>query len=127
EDGETVAASARAPPLLAQARDRAGEAGRNHAVEQADVDPQLQRVGRRDAEQLSGDQPLLDLAALRRCVAGAVGREPAAVLAAEAVEREPVDQLGRLAALREAVRAQAALDELRHQAGRLAERARPEA
>ena len=66
----------------------------------------------------------------RRCagrVAGAVGRKAVAVLLAEPVEREAVDQLGRLAALREAERPQAALDELRHQPRRLAERARADA
>ena len=67
------------------------------------------------------------LAALRRRVAGAVGRKAVAVLPAEPVEREAVDQLGRLAALREAERPQTALDELRHQPRRLAERARADA
>ena len=88
EHREPVAAAPGAAPLLAEARDRAREAGRDHAVEQADVDPELERVGRRDAEQLAGREPLLD--ARRRCagrVAGAVGREPVAVLLAEPVER----------------------------------------
>ena len=77
----------------------------------------------RDAEQLARDEPPLDLAPLRRRVAGAVrararrGRRPSAV------GGEAVDQLGRLAALREAERPQAARDELGHQPRRLAERA----
>ena len=61
----------------------------------------------------------------RRCcgrVAGAVGREPRVV--AEPVGGEAVDQLGGAAALGEAERAQAALDEVGHQLRRLAERAR---
>ena len=77
---QPVAAATGAPPLLAEARDRAREAGRDHAVEQADVDPELERVGRGDAEQLAGRQPPLDVAALRRRVAGPVGREPVAAL-----------------------------------------------
>ena len=80
EHGEPVAAAAGAAPLLAQARDRPGEAGRDHAVEQADVDPQLERVGGGDAEQLAGGESPLDVPALRGCVAGPVGREPVAVL-----------------------------------------------
>ena len=47
EDREAVAAAAGAAPLLAQPRDRAREADRDRAVEQADVDPELERVGRR--------------------------------------------------------------------------------
>ena len=35
-----------APPHLAQARDRAGEGDDDRRVERADVDPQLERVGR---------------------------------------------------------------------------------
>ena len=109
EHGEAVAAPPGAAPLLAQRRDRAREADRDRAVERADVDPELERVGRRDAEQLAGHQPLLDLAPLRRRVAGAVRREPRRRSSASTpVGREAVDQLGRLAALREADRPQAA-------------------
>ena len=64
EHREPVAAPAGAAPLLAQRRDRAREADRDHRVEQADVDPELERVGRRDAEQLALGEPPLDLAAL---------------------------------------------------------------
>src|SRR5581483_12102259 len=104
---QAVAAPAGAAPLLAQARDRAREAGRDHAVEQADVDPQLERVRGGDAEELAGGEPLLDLAALRGRVPRAIGREAVAVLVVEPVEREAVDQLCGLAALREAERPQA--------------------
>ena len=45
-------------------------------VQQPDVDPELERVRRADAEQLALEQPPLDLAALLRRVAGAVRREP---------------------------------------------------
>src|SRR5512132_1565207 len=76
ERSEPVPTTARPAPLLTEARDGAGEADRDDRVEQADVDPELERVRRRDAEQLARGEPLLDLAALGRRVAGAVGREP---------------------------------------------------
>src|SRR3954470_24735678 len=61
EHGEAVSAAAGATPLLAQRRDRAGEADRDHGVEEADVDAELERVRRRDAEQLALGEPPLDL------------------------------------------------------------------
>ena len=76
EHGEPAPATPGAPPLLAQRRDGAGEADRDRAVEQADVDPELERVRRGHAEQLALDEPTLDLAPLLRRVAGAVRREP---------------------------------------------------
>ena len=123
---EPAAAAAGASPLLAQRRNRAREADRDHAVEQADVDAELERIRRRDAEQLAVLQPALDVAALLRGVAGPVRRELRVV--AEPLGGEPVDQLGRLAALRERQRPQAALDEHRLQTRRLGERraAQPE-
>ena len=75
EHREPVAAAPGAAPLLAQRGDRAGKADGDHRVEQADVDPELERVRRRDAEQLAGGEPPLDLAPLGRGVAGAVRRE----------------------------------------------------
>ena len=71
-----MAAAAGAAPLLAQRRDGAGEADRDRAVEQADVDPELERVGCGHPEQLALDEAPLDLAALLGRVAGAVGSEP---------------------------------------------------
>ena len=65
EDREPVPAPAGAAPLLAQARDRAREADGDRAVEQADVDAELERVGRGDAEELALDEPPLDVAPLR--------------------------------------------------------------
>ncbi len=62
EHREAVRAAAGASPLLAQARDRAGEADRDRGVEVADVDPELERVGRRDAEELALDEPPLERA-----------------------------------------------------------------
>ena len=76
EDREAVLAAAGASPLLAEARDRSREADRDRAVEVADVDAELERVGRRDAEEVALDEPPLDLAPLLRRVAGAVRSEP---------------------------------------------------
>ena len=78
EDREPAVAPSGASPLLAQRRDGSREADRDRAVEEADVDPELERVGRRHAEELALDEPPLDLAALLRGVAGAVGSEPVA-------------------------------------------------
>ena len=49
-----------------------GEGHADRGVEPADVDPELERVGRDDAEQLAVDQPTLDLVALGGCVARAI-------------------------------------------------------
>ncbi|MEJ7566922.1 MAG: hypothetical protein WKF41_01530 [Gaiellaceae bacterium] len=77
---------------------------RNRAVECADVDPELERVGRGDPEQLAGHQATFDLASLRGCIAGAVWREPLGRGAVHALDCEAMDQLDGLAALREADR-----------------------
>src|SRR6185295_7267492 len=89
-------------------------ADREGAVEQADVDAELERVGRGDAEQLALHESALDVAPLLRRVAGAVGRKPLRGLRVDAIRRHAVDELRLLAALREADRAQAALHELGH-------------
>ncbi len=52
-DGQAAAAAAGASPHLAQAGDGAGEGDADRGVELADVDPELERVGRDDAEQLA--------------------------------------------------------------------------
>ena len=124
EDREPALASARASPLLPQRRDGSREADRDGAVEEADVDPELERVGRGHAEELALDEAPLDLASLLRGVAGSVGGEPSCSLGVDALGGEAVDQLGRLAALREADRPQASRRELGEKARRVAERAR---
>ncbi len=124
EDGEPVPAPAGAPPLLAQARDRAGEADRDRAVQEADVDPELERIGRRHAEQLTLDEPALDLTSLLRRVSGAIRSKPGCLLRiSEPLDREAVDELGRAPRLGEADRAQAARYEIGHQSRGLAESA----
>ena len=88
-DGQPAPAAPGAAPHLAQRGDRAREGHADRRVERADVDAELERVGRDDAEQLAVDEPLLELAPLLRGVARAVGRDPVAqVAAAEVLERE---------------------------------------
>ena len=111
-----MAASSCAPPLLAQRSDGPGEPDGDRAVEQSDVEPELERVRCGDAEQVALDESALDRPALRGCVAGTVGREPLGHVLLDALACELVDQLGALAALCEADRAQAAGDERRHHA-----------
>ena len=84
-DRQAAAAAAGPAPHLPQAGHRAGERDADRRVELADVDPQLERVGRHHAEQLAGRQPALDLLALGRRVAGAVGRDPLGELRLEPV------------------------------------------
>ena len=74
-DGEPAPAAPGAAPHLAQRGDGAGERHADRRVERADVDAELERVGRDDREQLALGQPPLELAALLRRVAGAVGRD----------------------------------------------------
>ena len=113
QNREPVTAAARATPLLAQRRDRSREADGDRAVEQPDVDAELERVRGCDAEQFSLDETSLDVAALLGRVAGAVRREPARGCGLDALGREAVDQLRAAAALREADRPEAARDERR--------------
>ena len=108
EDREPALASAGATPLLSQRCDRSREPDRDRAVEEADVDPELERVRRRHAEELTLDETPLDLAALLGGVPGAVRSEPIRRRDVDAFRREAVDQLGRLPALREADRPQSA-------------------
>ena len=77
-DRQPAPAPPGAAPHLAQRGDRPRERHADRRVQRADVDPQLQRVGRDDAEQLAVDQPRLELAPLLRRVARPVGRDPLA-------------------------------------------------
>src|SRR5262249_46340396 len=56
--------------------DGARETNQDSAVQGADVDAQLERVRRRDPEQLAVEELLLDAAPVRRAVAGAIARQP---------------------------------------------------
>src|SRR5919109_3184991 len=99
QHGESMASASGTPPLLAQRCDCAGEADGDGAVEETDVDAELERVRRRDAEKLSFDEAPPDLSPLRGRVTRAVGREARARLLVDALNGEPVDQLGSLSAL----------------------------
>src|SRR5690606_3244865 len=91
--------------------------GADRRVELADVDAELERVRRDDAEQLTAGEAGLDLATLLRRVAGAVGSDPLAEIVAaaagELVAAEALDQLDAAAAADEADRPRAA----RHEVG----------
>jgi hypothetical protein len=118
-----------ATPHLAQAGDGPGEGDADGGVEVADVDPELERVGRHDREQLAVGQPALDLAPLRGGVAGAIRSDPlrqvGPSLLLEPQPREALDQLHSPPRLEEADRPHLAADEVRHQAGRFRQRGRP--
>jgi hypothetical protein len=107
-DGEASAPPAGAPPHLAQAGDRAREVDADRRIELADVDPELERVGCGDREQVPRGELRLDLAALLRRVAGAVRSDSVGQLAPallrELHRSEPVDQLDSAAAAHEADR-----------------------
>ena len=113
-------------PLLAQGCHCPRKPDRDRTVEQADVDPELERVRRRDPEQVAFDQSPLDLAPLFGRVARSVRRQPGGGLRVDALCRETVDELGSLAALGKTDRAQAARDEGSQQPRRVAERAGPQ-
>ena len=70
-----IIAAARAPGLLPQAGDGAGIADQQRRVQPAHVDPQLQRGGRRHAQQPAAEQLPLDAPALLRQVAGPIRRD----------------------------------------------------
>src|SRR6516225_10083943 len=61
EDGEPVPSTAGPSPLLPEGGGGAGESDGDDGVEEPDVDPELQGVGRRDSEELALGQAALDL------------------------------------------------------------------
>ena len=94
---QPLGAPAGATPHLAQARDGAREGHADRRVQVADVDPQLECVGRHHREEVAAGEARLDLAALLRRVAGPVRRDPLGQLRApqllEPHAREALDQL----------------------------------
>ena len=116
----------RPAPHLAQRRDRPRKRHDDRGVQRADVDPQLQRVGRDDRQQLAAHQPPLELAALLGRVAGAVGDDEVLELRVGEADH-PRDELDRLARLDEADRARPAPRQLADDLGRLAQRGRARA
>ncbi len=83
EDCEAGLAATGTAPLLPEARHGPGEPDRDGAVQQPDVDAELEGIRRGDSEQLALDQPSLDLAALGGRIAGPVRRQPLGEVAAE--------------------------------------------
>ena len=125
EHGQAAPPAPRPAPHLAQRGDGSGERDHQRAVQLADVDPELERVGRDDRAQLAAHQPLLELAALLGGVAGAVGGDELGelgVLSREVVAHQPAQHLDALARLHEADHARALADQAGQQLGRLAER-----
>src|ERR1700735_5340372 len=86
-DRQTAAATAGPSPHLAQAGDRPRERHTDGGVELADVDPQLEGVGRDHAEQLARGRAALELVALGRRVPGPVGSDPFGDLGVEPIDR----------------------------------------
>ncbi len=120
---EAVAAAPRAAPHLLQGGNGSGERHDDRRVQRADVDPELERVGRDDREQLAAHELALELTALLRRVAGAVGDDEILEVGVGEPD-EAGDELDRLARLDEADRARALMRELGDDLGRLAERRR---
>ena len=91
-----VARAPGTPRLLPERRPRPGEPRDHHRVEPGDVDPQLQRVRRRDPAQRAAHQRRLELAALLGQEPGAVGRDLAGELRVDLGEHPPRAQRGQL-------------------------------
>ena len=108
---------------------RARIAGHHAHVERADVDAELEGVGRDDGADAALAQPLLDLAAPVRQVAAAVSADALgrARRALEVVLQVRREDFGRQPALREHDQLQVAFQELRRDAPRLAQIRPPDA
>ena len=118
---------ARAPPgapgALPGRGDRARVARHHGDVERADVDAELERVGRDDGADLAVAQPLLDLAPPVRQIAAAV-RRTASSAPGGPCDRRPSgtrEDLGGQPALREDDELQAAREELERDAAGFAQ------
>ena len=103
-----------------------GKVDADRRVELADVDPELERVGGDDRQQLTRGERRLDLAALLRRVAGPVGRDPrrrgrGSPSSCEPHAGEALDQLDPAAAAEEADRPRAVDHQVGEQLGRLGE------
>src|SRR5207244_3398021 len=103
--------ASRASPHLPQARDGAWEGHADRRIELADVDSELERIGRDHSEQLPLGEASLNLATLGRGIACTVRSDPLGKLAIEPVPGVAQDQLDALARLHEADRPAPALDQ----------------
>ena len=120
--GQAAAATPGAAPHLAQRGDGPGERDDDRGVELADVDPELQRVGRDHRAQLAADEAALELAALLGGVAGAVGGHELGELGIALLQirdEQLVQDLDALARLHEADQPRAVAHEPREQLGGL--------
>ena len=99
-------------PHLFEARDRSGERDAHRRIELADIDPELQRVGRDDPEQVAVRQARLNLLALGGRVPGPVRGDALGQLRIETVAGVAEDQFDPLARLHEADRSYARGDEI---------------
>ena len=125
QHAEPAPGAAGATPALAQARHRAREADDDRAVQHADVDAELQGARGDDRQQVAVGQAALELAALLGGVAGAVGRDAVAQVAArqrEVVAHDAVHHLDGAAAAGEADHALVAQHERGRQRRRLGQR-----
>ena len=126
QHGPALAGATGAAPALPEAGHGAGKAGDQRDVEAAHVDAELERAGGHDGAQLAVEQAPLDVATLRRRVAGAVGHDaapPPRVAVLDAPARVAVDELGGLAGRREADRALAGEHRLGEHVAGLGQRA----
>ena len=118
-DRQPATATSGPAPHLLEARDRSGERHAHRRVELADIDPELQRVGRDDPEQVAVRQAGLDLLALGGRVPGPVRGDALGQLRIETVAGVTQDQLDPLARLHEADRPHAGGDEIGEHLGGL--------
>ena len=94
DDQRLLLRPARAAGLLPQRGERPRVAGQHHRVQPGDVDAELEGVGRRDAQQVTGRQRPLQLPPFLGQVAAAVGVHPADEVVAAAVVQQPPGLLG---------------------------------
>ena len=106
-----------------------GIAGHHHGVQRADVDAQLQRVGRHHGADLAVAQLAFDLAALPRQIAAAIAANGSGAHrpSLAGVLQIGDQDFGRQPVVREHERLLAAVDELERDAARLVEIAAPDA
>ena len=121
-----IGPASRAAGLLPHRCPGARIPGQHGGVEGADVDPELERGGRGDGQQVSVREPALDLPAVLREVPGAIGDDPvAAGRVADLASCELREQLCSPPRPREPDGPDVLRHELPHQPGRLGQRAPP--
>ncbi len=90
EDRQRLLGSAARPTgLLPDSRDRSGISSHNDSVQPSHVNTHLQRRGRSDTKQFSGEEAFLDLPALLWTVAGTIGHDSLAFFRTSVLECRP--------------------------------------